>query len=74
MVTTKPTTVEDVERLPNDDHRYALIRGVLYRMSPVLPRHARVASRADRVVGSFVEEHGLGEVYVELGFVLGSVW
>ena len=34
MAMTKLWTVEDVEQLPDDDSRYALIRGVLYRMPP----------------------------------------
>ena len=63
-------TAEDVERLPDDDHRYVLWRGVLYRMSPPGPHHGWLASRFDRFLGNFVEEHGLGAVFVESGWVL----
>ena len=70
MVTTKLTTVEDVERLPDDDDRYALIRGVLFRMPPPMPRHGRTTTIIVLRVGTFVEEHGLGVVYDNTGFVL----
>ena len=34
MAMTKLWTVEDVEQLPDDESRYALIQGVLHRMPP----------------------------------------
>ena len=70
MVTTKLTTVEDVERLPDDDFRYALLWGVLYRMPPPKFVHGRVTNTIGRHVGNFVDEHGLGVVSAEAGFVL----
>ena len=70
MVTTKLTTVEDVERLPDDEYRYALIRGVLYRMPPPKPRHGRITTRVVRHLSAYVDEHNLGIVYTESGFVL----
>lgn len=35
-------------------------------------KHAKVASRLDRRLGSFVEENNLGEVYVECSFQIGT--
>ena len=70
MATTKVWTVEDVERLPDDDYRYALIRGVLYGMPPTKPRHGRITNVIGRFLGDFVDEHDLGEVYDQSGFVL----
>lgn len=67
---TKLMTIEDVEHLPDDDHRYSLIRGVLYRMPPPKPRYGRIVSRINRVLGNFVDEYGLGTVYAESGFAL----
>ena len=71
MATTTLTTVEDVERLPDDGYRYALIRGVLHRTMAPAPLHGSVAARTTRHLDAFAEEHGAGVVFVEAGFVLG---
>jgi len=70
MATTKLMTIEDVEHLPDDDYRYSLIRGVLYRMPPPKPRHGRVTTSVVLHLGAFVRERGLGVVYTESGFAL----
>jgi Uma2 family endonuclease len=70
MATTKLWTAEDVEQLPDDDLRYALIRGVLHRMPPPNARHGRIVSLVGRRIGNYVEEHRLGVVYDQSGFVL----
>jgi len=67
--TAKLWTVEEVERLPDDGSRYALIRGVLYRMPPTKPKHGRVTGTVGRLLGNFVEEHGLGQIYDQSGFI-----
>lgn len=68
--TTKLWTVADFERLPDDDYRYALIRGVLYRMPPTKPLHGRTMGTVAWLVRGFVVEHDLGVVYDQSGFVL----
>ena len=68
--TTELVRVEDVERLPDDDYRYALIRVVLYRMPPPKPRHGRITTTVAGYLWSFVAEHRLGIVYSNSGFVL----
>lgn len=70
VTTTKLWTVADFERLPDDDYRYALIRGVLHRMPPTMPKHGRVTGTTNRLLGNFIKEHGLGELYDPSGFVL----
>ena len=70
MATTKLWTVEDVERLPDDDFRYALIRGVLHRMPPPMARHGRVVIAIGAHLYRFVEEQQLGVVYDQSGFIL----
>jgi Uma2 family endonuclease len=70
MAVTKLWTVEDVERLPDDAFRYALIRGMLYRMPPTKPRHGRITNVIGRLVGDFVAAHDLGAVYDQSGFIL----
>jgi Uma2 family endonuclease len=70
MAITKLWTVEDVERLPDDAFRYALIRGTLYRMPPPMPRHGRITNIVGRLIGDFVAARDLGVVYDQSGFIL----
>ena len=70
MATTKLWTIEELERLPDDSFRYAVIRGELFRMPPPMGRHGVVTNNAGRLIGNFVEDHGLGLVYNQSGFIL----
>jgi Uma2 family endonuclease len=70
MATAKLWTAEEVGLLPDDGFRHALIDGVLYRMPPTKPRHGRITLRTGRLIGEFVERHGLGAVYDQSGFIL----
>jgi len=69
MATTKLWTIEEVARLPDDAFRYALIRGVLYRMPPPKARDGRIISTMTRHVGNFVDERHLGVIYDQSGFI-----
>ena len=57
-------------RRGEDGFRYALIRGVLYRMSPSMARHGRIGSAIDWHLRGFVAARGLGAVYNQSGFIL----
>lgn len=70
MAITKLWTVEEIEHLPDDEHRYALIRGELYRMPPPKFRHGRIALAVGAPLFQFVEEYGLGVVTDQSGFML----
>jgi Uma2 family endonuclease len=51
---------------------YELIEGELVPVSPTKPRHGRIESLFDRLLGAFVDEHDLGEVQVgEVGIFVG---
>ncbi|MEE8391432.1 MAG: Uma2 family endonuclease [Anaerolineae bacterium] len=64
-------TAENLLALADDENRYELVRGELMIMSPAGVRHGKFASRLDRALGSYVEEHNLGEAYTaEPGFEL----
>ena len=41
-------------------------------MAPVGGVHGSISSRLDRRLGSFVEAHDLGEVFIEAGFILAT--
>ena len=69
MVTTRPVTIEDVERL-HDEQRYDLIQGRLITMSPASRRHGRIAMHIGGWLDDYAYEHG-GEAYAaETGFIL----
>ena len=71
MVLTVRMSAEDLMRLP-DDARYELIEGELRPMPPIGRPHGKLLFRVGNPLTSFVERHGLGEVYGgEIGTVLG---
>ena len=64
-------TLDEFERLPDDDWRTELVRGRLVREPPAGMNHGRLACRVAVLISGFVERHALGEVYgSETGFVL----
>ncbi len=72
MVTAKPITAEDLERLaPGDDWRYELTRGELYRSPPSSLQHGLGLGALASPLGRFVGDQTLGCVLVGgTGFVL----
>ena len=74
--TTRLITADELEDMPHrDEHgndcRLELIRGELKVMSPTKPLHGIVCARLTVKLGSFVEEHDLGETFgAETGFVV----
>jgi len=65
-------TVEKFYALPDppEGGKMELVDGKVVTMSPVGRRHGVLASRLDRALGGFVDEHRLGEVGIEVGFRL----
>ncbi len=57
-----PTTAEELLRLPDDMHG-EIVNGVFVAMSAPGGIHGFVASRIDRILGAFVDAHGLGGVF-----------
>lgn len=66
-------SIEEFARLPEEDaYRVELVRGQLVREPRPAPLHGRVLSRLTRLLASHVEDAGLGEVLVDVGFVLST--
>lgn len=55
---------------PAEGGKMELAYGEVVRMAPVGGEHGAKQSRLDRRLGAFVELHDIGEVGVEIGFVL----
>ena len=66
-------TASQLEELPDDGHRYDLLRGELIKMSPAGRDQGRIAGRFFHLFYIFVVEHGLGETYAaETGFLIAT--
>jgi Uma2 family endonuclease len=62
---------EDVWDTPDDGNRYEVIDGELYMTPPPSLAHQHVVSRLLMILGGYVHEHRLGQVYTApLGVVL----
>jgi Uma2 family endonuclease len=64
MATAEKTllTAEEFGRRPDDGRPEELVRGRIVMTPPPGSRHGKVCSKADRIIGNFVEEHDLGHV------------
>lgn len=69
MATTTTMTLEEFAAIPDDGHRYALVRGVVVRMSPTGLLHLKIVGFLIRILGAYVDERGLGLVGGEGGFI-----
>lgn len=67
-----PMTADELLHLPeNDEWRYELVDGVLVKMPSPGFLHGRLVGRLGRVLGSYADSHGLGEVTAaETGYLL----
>jgi Uma2 family endonuclease len=67
---TSVVTAEQLAEIPSDELRYELVEGHLHRMSPVGGIHGMLVLRLGSALAGWVQEHGLGVVMTEAGFVL----
>jgi Uma2 family endonuclease len=66
----KLLTAEEYARLGST--RFSeLVRGGVVQVSPANARHGVIAARIARILGDFVDRHGLGVILVEGGFIVG---
>ena len=63
-------TADELERMPDDDFHYELIRGVLHRMPPPKLPHGFVQQNLWLELGTYLNQHGLGIAVSEVGFLL----
>lgn len=70
MSTKTLLTGEELWKMVADGSRYELSCGELVPMTPVGIRHAVVVSKVNRLLGDYVEKHGLGMTGPEGGFYL----
>ena len=69
-VNTRPMTADEFLMMPDDGMLHELIRGEVTTMSLPGGRHGKIPQNR-RVIGNFVEKHGLGKTYAaETGFLI----
>ena len=59
---TKPWTLQELDRLPDDGNRYEVVWGELYVTPAPSNTHEMVAAELSRVLGPYVQANGLGIV------------
>ena len=68
----EPLCLDDIDLLRDDDHRYELWEGELWRMSPTKKRHGRGAARIAGQLLRYLELNPIGSLYItEVGFRVG---
>lgn len=71
MIATRLATIADIEAMPEEPGRVALIEGELYQMAPAGGRQGRLGVRFTVALHLFVEAHHSGVVYsADTSFVL----
>ena len=67
-------TLEQFDNLPEEESTvYELDAGELVVMTPrPAPRHSRIQGRLFRYLDRFVSDHGLGQVFIEVEFLLST--
>ncbi|MBV9497415.1 MAG: Uma2 family endonuclease [Acidobacteria bacterium] len=65
-------TADEFAQLPDDDHRYELVRGEVRRTPPPRRQRSRIATKIIARLGPWIDERKLGEVYAAVGFLLSQ--
>jgi Uma2 family endonuclease len=60
---TKPWTIEELQRLPDDGNKYEVLDGELFVTPPPSEAHEDILARLTRILDPFVAKHQLGRVY-----------
>jgi Uma2 family endonuclease len=68
----EPVEIADIDFLQDDDHRYELWKGTIWRMSPTKKRHGRGTFRIIKLLGDYLDTNPIGSVYTaKVGFRVG---
>ena len=68
---TRLMTAAEFAMMPEDDMRHELVNGELIELSPPpTPPHGRTQAKISGVLERFTEPRGLGEVFVNTGFLI----
>ena len=60
------------EFLESDLERYEYIKGELLPMAPPSMEHGRISTNLFLPLGSYIREHQLGDIYMDIGFTVGE--
>lgn len=62
-IQTRPWTIEDLDRLPDDGNKYEVVRGELFVTPTPSPPHENGLAELNALLAVFVAEHRLGLIY-----------
>ena len=65
-------TAEEFMRLPECEITYELIDGVVFMSPSSTPAHQRIISRISYLIETYLDQHPIGAVYVEVDANLGA--
>jgi Uma2 family endonuclease len=72
-ILTRPVSADELPAMPDDGHRYELVKGELIRIAPAGSEHGEVSMDLAGPLHRHVKEHSLGKVYAAgTGFKLES--
>jgi Uma2 family endonuclease len=60
---SRPWTLEELHRLPDDGNKYELVRGELFVTPPPSVDHELIGARLARILDAYVARHSLGYVW-----------
>jgi Uma2 family endonuclease len=60
---TRPWTLEELHRLPDDGNKYELVRGELFVTPPPTDSHETILARLSRLLEPYVASQRLGFIY-----------
>lgn len=70
VVQERLMTAEEFGAMPDDGKRHDLVKGVVVEVSRPKPRHSVIQRRLAARIGDFVDDHDLGVVTTEGGYIL----
>ena len=72
MSTSTLLDFEQFESLPSEPGKMELLDGELVRLPPAKRKHMRISHRVHQALTPLVAPAGLGEVYLEMGYKIGT--
>ncbi len=61
VANARPSTIEDLDRMPDDGNRYELLNGVIWTADAPTYRHQLTVRAIFRLIDRWTDEHGLGD-------------
>src|SRR6185437_3120469 len=64
-------TAEEFARRPDPGYPEELVRGKILRLTYATPRHGRICSEENLLIGRYLDDHDLGHLINQAGLITG---